>query len=182
MSLIHLPFGLPYQHVNQAGPNYLTEPAKKPEKTKTTTKETSIEVLNAPKAEVSRRAGQARSQVSLCEQSLMSLALTQSSSTAVATSSAAADADDEDDELPKASQDALAFLSVAYLDFDRALAFIQAHPAVLAESTTDELFLEGFNAELEGNSDRARRCVEKGQLVSYCRKLGRDGVRLFFQR
>lgn len=90
--------------------------------------------------------------------------------------------DDDDEELPKATNDVLDFVKIRYLDFDAALLFIQSHPLVMAEGTTDSLLIESFNSEMEGKKDLARRCVEKGLLVQYCRKLGRDGVRLFFQR
>lgn len=77
---------------------------------------------------------------------------------------------------------ALKFTQIPYLNFAQAFSFIQANPSILVEKTTDSLLLEGFNAEMAGEKDRARRCVEKGLLVQYCRKLGKDGVRLFFQR
>jgi hypothetical protein len=92
------------------------------------------------------------------------------------------DSDAEDDELPDASPVALEFIKLRYLDFDGAFSFIQSNPSVMEESTTDGLLLEGFNAELKGQKDKAKRCVEKGLLVQYCRKLGKDGFRLFFQR
>ncbi|KAL7416941.1 Cdc37 N terminal kinase binding-domain-containing protein [Mrakia frigida] len=92
------------------------------------------------------------------------------------------DSDAEDDELPVATPVALAFLSVPYLDFDKAFEFVQRNPTVMFESTTDALLLEAFNAEIAGDKKKARICVEKGLLVQFCRKLGKDGVRLFFQR
>lgn len=90
--------------------------------------------------------------------------------------------DPDDEELPDASPLALKFTQIPYLNFAQAFSFIQANPSILIEKTTDSLLLEGFNAEMAGEKDRARRCVEKGLLVQYCRKLGKDGVRLFFQR
>lgn len=102
-----------------------------------------------------------------------------SSSTAPTTSP---DSDAEDEELADASPVALEFIKIQYLDFDKAFTFIQSNPSVMEEATTDGLLLEGFNAELKGQKDKAKRCVEKGLLVQYCRKLGKDGFRLFFQR
>lgn len=103
-------------------------------------------------------------------------------SSAVATTSSAGVVDPDDQELPDASPLALKFASIPYLNFAQAFSFIQTNPSILVEQTTDSLLLEAFNAEIAGEKDRARRCVEKGLLVQYCRKLGKDGVRLFFQR
>ena len=97
-------------------------------------------------------------------------------------SKAPAAVDPEDEELPDASPLALKFTTIPYLNFAQAFSFIQTNPSILVEQTTDSLLLEAFNAEIAGEKDRARRCVEKGLLVQYCRKLGKDGVRLFFQR
>jgi cell division cycle protein 37 len=95
---------------------------------------------------------------------------------------AAAAVDPDDEELPDASPLALKFTTIPYLNFAQAFSFVQSNPSILVEQTTDSLLLEAFNAEIAGEKDRARRCVEKGLLVQYCRKLGKDGVRLFFQR
>lgn len=110
----------------------------------------------------------------------MYLSSQSSASGSKAPANAALDPDDE--ELPDASPLALQFTTIPYLNFAQAFSFIQTNPSILVEQTTDSLLLEGFNAEIAGEKDRARRCVEKGLLVQYCRKLGKDGVRLFFQR
>lgn len=35
---------------------------------------------------------------------------------------------------------------------------------------------------MKGHDKRARECVEKGLMIQYCLKLGRDGVALYFKR
>lgn len=53
---------------------------------------------------------------------------------------------------------------------------------MLAESTTDSLLGEAFEAGLKGDTKRTMQCCHQGLMIQYCRKLGRDGVRLFFDR
>ncbi|CED83763.1 Cell division cycle 37 protein, CDC37 [Phaffia rhodozyma] len=89
---------------------------------------------------------------------------------------------DDDEDLPMATPIAKEFTNIRYGDFDGALRFIQSNPSIMAESNTDSLLLEAFNSEIDGKKVKAKVCVEKGLLIQYCRKLGRDGVRLFFQR
>lgn len=68
--------------------------------------------------------------------------------------------------------------------FNIALQHLSTHKELLREdyNCTDALLVEAFQSEMRGESDLARRCVEKALLVQYCNKLGRDGVNLFFGR
>ncbi|WFD34549.1 hsp90 co-chaperone Cdc37 [Malassezia cuniculi] len=68
--------------------------------------------------------------------------------------------------------------------FEQARLFLGKHKELLRESygTTDALMMEAFQAEMSGKREFARQCIEKGLLVQYCTRLGRDGVSLFFQR
>lgn len=68
--------------------------------------------------------------------------------------------------------------------FDVALQHLSKHKELVREetNTTDALLVEAFQAQMRGEPDLSRRCVEKGLLVQYCNKLGKDGVNLFFQR
>jgi len=77
---------------------------------------------------------------------------------------------------------ARAFAQIPIGDFSKSYAFIQRDSSVLTESTHDSLLAEAFDAERRGEKDLARRCVHQSLLVNYCRKLGRDGVGLFFQK
>lgn len=98
-------------------------------------------------------------------------------------SNTAAGSDDDDDEgIPDITASAAAFSEIGIRQYDKSWEFIQRDPSVLVESTTDSLLAEAFEAELKGDKTRAKRCIHQGLLVQYCRKLGRDGVRLFFQR
>ncbi|KAG0150729.1 hypothetical protein CROQUDRAFT_651979 [Cronartium quercuum f. sp. fusiforme G11] len=94
------------------------------------------------------------------------------------------DTDDEDDEdLPKLSPSALKFAKIKASDYSSSLAAIQADPSLyLDELTTDALLVEAFEAEMRGAKEHAKNCVHQGLLLQYCRKLGKDGVSLFFRK
>ncbi|EPQ27272.1 uncharacterized protein PFL1_05195 [Pseudozyma flocculosa PF-1] len=168
-------------HVSKAEP----EPAPKPKPAKPakSSKVTSIETLNSPSA-----AG--------------------SSSQAQAADSDAEETDDEED-VPEVSTSMRQFanlpstipssldLSASSLPssfnpaknlnegaFEVALKFLAAHKELLREDsgTTDALLVEAFQAEMRGESAYARRCTEKGLMIQYCNKLGKDGVALFFRK
>lgn len=68
--------------------------------------------------------------------------------------------------------------------FEQALQFLSKNKSLLREDsgTTDALLVEAFQAAMRSDAKRARSCVEKGLLVQYCNKLGKDGVSLFFRR
>ncbi|KAI9621059.1 hypothetical protein H4Q26_013253 [Puccinia striiformis f. sp. tritici PST-130] len=68
-------------------------------------------------------------------------------------------------------------------DYSSSLSAIQADPSLyLNESTTDALLVEAFESEMKGKKTYAKNCVHQGLLLQYCRKLGRDGVSLFFRK
>lgn len=92
---------------------------------------------------------------------------------------AAADTHDDDVEASALGKE---FAKIAPGDYQACLAFISAHPSVVAERETDGLLIEGFNAQMDGRAAYARQCVHQALLLQYCRSLGRDGVGLFFKR
>lgn len=75
-----------------------------------------------------------------------------------------------------------AFSRLPIRGYTQSFEFIQKDPSILMEKNTDALLAEAFEAELKGERERAKRCVHQGLMIQYCRKLGKDGVRLFFQR
>nr|OQO31286.1 hypothetical protein B0A51_03264 [Rachicladosporium sp. CCFEE 5018] len=110
-----------------------------------------------------------------------------------ATSGAEADVEDGDidaaageDEDIQASPTAKKFGKIPYGDYTASLQFIISNPQILIEKETDGLLVEAFNAQSSATSkkdeDYARTCVHQALLLQYCRQLGKDGVRLFFQR
>ncbi|KAE8234092.1 hypothetical protein CF326_g866 [Tilletia indica] len=76
--------------------------------------------------------------------------------------------------------------------FEVALKFLASHKGLITQRVakddgddqdpTDACLFEAFQAQMLGKADRARRCVEKGLMLQYCRKLGPDGVNLFFRK
>jgi cell division cycle protein 37 len=106
-----------------------------------------------------------------------------SSNAGAQSSGADADLEDEDDEADvKVSDLAKQFAKIPMTDYQAALRFISANPAVMAEKETDGLLVEAFNSQMDGKSEYARQCVHHGLLLQYCRSLGRDGISLFFKR
>lgn len=92
-------------------------------------------------------------------------------------------ADIEDlDEPPSMTPSTTAFSRLPLRGYTQSWEFIQKDPSILMERNTDALLAEAFEAELKGEGERAKRCVHQGLMIQYCRKLGKDGVRLFFQR
>ncbi|KAJ3225084.1 hsp90 co-chaperone Cdc37 [Chytriomyces hyalinus] len=59
---------------------------------------------------------------------------------------------------------------------------ISQHPWILGEKYSDQILAEAFNAGMRGDFKRCKECVHQSLLLQYCRLLGKDGVRLFFQR
>lgn len=89
---------------------------------------------------------------------------------------------EEEEGIPELTPSGRAFAQIGPREWHKSLEFIQRDPSVLAESTTDSLLGEAFEAGLKGDTKRTMQCCHQGLMIQYCRKLGRDGVRLFFDR
>lgn len=94
---------------------------------------------------------------------------------------------DDDDEADAAPLTDLArrFSLIPVGNFEMAFKAISAEPSLLSEANTDALLVEAFSVAMKGgaqNDARARQLVEKGLVIQYCMRLGRDGVALFFKR
>lgn len=90
--------------------------------------------------------------------------------------------DDDDPADVEISPLAKKFADLKRNDYSAYLQFISEHPQIIAEKETDGLLVEAFNSQLKGNGEYARQCVHQGLLLQYCRSLGPDGIRLFFDR
>lgn len=101
-----------------------------------------------------------------------------------ASSGADADLDSSEDEEEHYEPTAIGreFARIKMGNYQQCLQFITEHPAVVAESETDGLLIEAFNAQIDGKADYSRQCVHAALLLQYCRSLGKDGVALFFKR
>ncbi|PWN44942.1 hypothetical protein IE81DRAFT_320920 [Ceraceosorus guamensis] len=67
--------------------------------------------------------------------------------------------------------------------FEKAYAFLRDNrKELIRPGVTDALLVEAFQACMRGDRKRGRRATEKGLMLQYCDKLGKDGVMLFFQR
>lgn len=93
-----------------------------------------------------------------------------------------AGSDDDMEASPMAKQ----FGRIPLGDYQTSLAFIGQHSEILAESETDGLLVEAFNAQSNAKTRKeeeyAKQCVHQALLLQYCRQLGKDGVGLFFKR
>ncbi|PGH02519.1 hypothetical protein AJ79_07632 [Helicocarpus griseus UAMH5409] len=92
------------------------------------------------------------------------------------------DGGDEDDDSIKATPLAKEFAKIKIGDYRSCVQFIGDHPEVVTERKTDELLMEAFDAQINGQEEYSRQCVHQGLLLQYCRSLGPDGVSLFFKR
>ncbi|KAJ5155236.1 hypothetical protein N7492_008039 [Penicillium capsulatum] len=90
--------------------------------------------------------------------------------------------DDDDPANVEVSPLAKKFANLKRNDYSAYLQFISEHPHIIAEKETDGLLVEAFNSQLKGKEEYARQCVHQGLLLQYCRSLGHDGIRLFFNR
>ncbi|KZT25387.1 hypothetical protein NEOLEDRAFT_1045044, partial [Neolentinus lepideus HHB14362 ss-1] len=90
--------------------------------------------------------------------------------------------DDDDIELPEMTPSLTAFSQLPLRAYQRSFEFIQAHRDVVVPGASDALLVAAFNAESAGQRLAAQQCVHQSLLLQYCDKLGKDGVRLFFQK
>ncbi|KIY72014.1 hypothetical protein CYLTODRAFT_486792 [Cylindrobasidium torrendii FP15055 ss-10] len=111
-----------------------------------------------------------------------------SSAVAAASSSTASPPDEGDEEnsddegVPELTPSLEAFSKLPLDAFETSFRFIQAHPDVIIQGAADALLVAGFRAEQQGQPKYARQCVHQSLLLQYCEKLGRDGVRVFFNK
>ncbi|KZV73826.1 hypothetical protein PENSPDRAFT_626816 [Peniophora sp. CONT] len=89
---------------------------------------------------------------------------------------------DEEDELPTMTPELREFAKLPLWDFQRSWDFIKEHRAVVVEGAIDALLVEAFEAESRGDKKLAKRAVHQSLLLQYGDKLGKDGLKLFFQR
>ncbi|EPQ54468.1 hypothetical protein GLOTRDRAFT_93972 [Gloeophyllum trabeum ATCC 11539] len=97
-------------------------------------------------------------------------------------STTAAAEDDEDIELPEMTPSLEEFSRLPIRGYEESFHFIQAHRDVVVPGASDALLVAAFNAESAGQHAYAKQCVHQSLLLQYCDKLGKDGVRLFFQK
>ncbi|KAJ5653140.1 hypothetical protein N7490_000143 [Penicillium lividum] len=98
-------------------------------------------------------------------------------------SSNAAENDDDDDPADvEISELGRKFARLRPNDYAAYLQFISDHPQIIAEKETDGLLVEAFNTQMKGQEAYARQCVHQALLLQYCRSLGPDGIKLFFNR
>jgi len=113
--------------------------------------------------------------------------VTSPSEEASATSAPSVDADDgddadADDELPELTPALLRFSHIPLWKYDASFTFIQQNRGVIVPGASDALLVAAFRAQSEGQVEYAKQCVHQSLLLQYCDKLGRDGVRVFFQK
>jgi len=94
--------------------------------------------------------------------------------------------DDDDDEeltaLPKLTPTLDRFSRLPLWDYAKSFSFIQSNREVVVPGASDALLVAAFQAQSDGEPAYAKRCVHQSLLLQYCDKLGRDGVRVFFQK
>lgn len=95
------------------------------------------------------------------------------------------DTDEEDEveeELPELTPSLERFSHLSLWAYEQSFSFIQANRDVIVPGASDALLVAAFRAESKGRFKYAEKCVHQSLLLQYCEKLGKDGVRLFFQK
>ncbi|KAG2156016.1 Cdc37 N terminal kinase binding-domain-containing protein [Suillus bovinus] len=105
-----------------------------------------------------------------------------SSSVAPKHSPDSVDEDEVEEELPELTPSLEQFSRLPLWDYTQSFHFIQAHREVVVPGASDALLVAAFRAESKGQFKYAEKCVHQSLLLQYCDKLGKDGVRLFFQK
>ncbi|EJD50418.1 hsp90-like protein [Auricularia subglabra TFB-10046 SS5] len=115
-----------------------------------------------------------------------------SSTPAAPAADAAAAADDNDSDteeeeedaesLPEMTPELKGYAKIKIHDYEASYEYIKKHRSVYVPGASDALLVEGFSAEQRGNSKYAKQCIHQSLTLQYCEKLGKDGVRVFFQR
>ncbi|KAF8442947.1 Cdc37 N terminal kinase binding-domain-containing protein [Boletus edulis BED1] len=90
--------------------------------------------------------------------------------------------DEQEEELPELTPSLARFSRLPLWDYAQSFALIQNNRDVVVPGASDALLVAAFQAETDGRGKYAKQCVHQSLLLQYCNKLGRDGVRLFFQK
>lgn len=90
--------------------------------------------------------------------------------------------EDEAEELPELTPSLERFSRLSLWGYEQSFNFIQEHRDVVVPGASDALLVAAFRAESKGQFEYAKKCVHQSLLLQYCEKLGKDGVRLFFQK
>jgi cell division cycle protein 37 len=92
------------------------------------------------------------------------------------------DEDEQQEDLPELTPSLAHFSRVPLWDYAQSFAFIQSNRDVVVPGASDALLVAAFQAENDLREKYAKQCVHQSLLLQYCDKLGRDGVRVFFQK
>ncbi|TCD66605.1 hsp90 co-chaperone Cdc37 [Steccherinum ochraceum] len=89
---------------------------------------------------------------------------------------------DADEELPELTPRLEEFSKIPVKNYQQSWKFITDHNDVVVPGATDALLVAAFQAQSAGNPKLSKQCVHQSLLLQYCEKLGKDGVRLFFEK
>jgi len=92
------------------------------------------------------------------------------------------DDDDDDEEVPILTPSAKRFTQLETGNWEASFKAISSEPGLLHDDINDAILMEAFEACMRGEAKYARACVHQSLVLQYCRKLGKDGVSLFFKR
>ncbi|KAH9169359.1 hypothetical protein EDB89DRAFT_1479657 [Lactarius sanguifluus] len=88
--------------------------------------------------------------------------------------------DDDGAVLPQMTPSLKEFARLPLLDYEKLWSFIQSHREVVVTGASEALFLAAFRAQRRGKSKYAKQCVHRCFVLRHSAKLGKDGVRKFF--
>lgn len=92
------------------------------------------------------------------------------------------DEDEDDEEVPTMTSSAKRFVQIQPGNWELAYRAISSDPSLLKEEIDDAILVEAFENAMRGQIKEAKAHVHASKILQYCRKLGKDGVALFFKR
>jgi cell division cycle protein 37 len=78
------------------------------------------------------------------------------------------------------SPEALAFAKIK--GFENSRDYLLKHDTIIKEAISDQILIEAFNAQLQGNEDHCKNCIIQSFILVYVGQLGRSGIDTFFAR
>ncbi|KAI8878753.1 hypothetical protein K501DRAFT_227870 [Backusella circina FSU 941] len=88
--------------------------------------------------------------------------------------------DEDDDEDIDVSPEALAFSKIK--GFEKSRDYLLKHDEIIKEEISDQILIEAFNAQLQGDEERCKNCIVQSFILVYVGQLGRSGIDTFFTR
>ncbi|TPX40810.1 hypothetical protein SeMB42_g05865 [Synchytrium endobioticum] len=87
---------------------------------------------------------------------------------------------DEDEDSYLTNPIVAAFVGISPME--ESYRYLMKHSDIVNVNNSDEVLAEAMRLEMAGKNTPAKQCVQQSLILQYCANLGKDGVRLFFER